>query len=256
METPKRCERYTFLVEEQQMKKFILLVVCVLFTHITFAQIGTIKAEKYQSEFEKKQSIEDVADYNGKPIPIALLNIGISDELFQMWPDLRDARIGLGVTNMVIEYLEYTNRFVFVEEKAEIKNKMVKQFQASQKGISEDKLDGRGKIRLAHYFVTIEVYDFSVSEDEVLSLKTGSKQTQTTRLGLQVRFTNATDGTYFVGSGLGEANTVKTQEGILGLDVEEVKFRQSAIGVTTRKALETASSRIISRMIKKGIYEN
>ena len=33
------------------MKKFILVVVCVLFTHITFAQIGTIKAEKYQSEF-------------------------------------------------------------------------------------------------------------------------------------------------------------------------------------------------------------
>lgn len=238
------------------MKKLILVIVCILFTQVTFAQIGTIKAEKYQSEFEKKQSIEDVSDYNGKPIPIALLNIGISDELFQMWPDLRDARIGLGVTNMVIEYLEYTNRFVFVEEKAEIKNKMVKQFQASQKGISEDKLDGRGKIRLAHYFVTIELYDFSVSEDEVLSLKEGSKQTQTTRLGLQVRFTNATDGTYFVGSGLGEANTVKTQEGILGLDVEEVKFRQSAIGVTTRKALETASSRIISRMIKKGIYEN
>lgn len=54
------------------------------------------------------------------------------------------------------------------------------------------------------YFVTIEIYDFSVSEDEVLSLKDGSKQTQTTRLGLQVRFTNAENGTYFVGSGLGE----------------------------------------------------
>ena len=238
------------------MKKIILLLVCVLFTHITFAQIGTIKAEKYQSEFEKKQSIEDVSDYDGKPIPIALLNISATDEVYQMWPDLKDARIGLGVTNMVIEYLEYTNRFQFVEEKSEIKNRMKDQWKASKKGVSENEVYGFGKIKLANYFVTIEIYDFSVSEDEVISLKEGSKQTQTTRLGLQVRFTNAIDGTYFVGSGLGEANTVKTQEGILGLDVEEIKFRQSAIGVTTRKALETASARIVSRLIKKGVFPN
>ena len=81
-------------------------------------------------------------------------------------------------------------------------------------------------------------------------------QAQTTRLGLQVRFTNAENGTYFVGSGLGDAKTVKTQEGLLGLDLDEIKFRQSAIGVSTRKALETASARIVARMIRKGIFEN
>ena len=173
-----------------------------------------------------------------------------------MWPDLKDARIGLGVTNMVIEYLDWTNRFEFVEEKSEIKNRMKSQWVASRKGVSQNEVYGMGKIMLAKYFVTIEIYDFSVSEDEVLSLKDGSKQTQTTRLGLQVRFTNAENGTYFVGSGLGEANTVKTQEGLLGLDLEEINFRQSAIGVTTRKALETASARIVARMIRKKIFEN
>ena len=230
------------------------MVVGVFITLTATAQIGSIKAETYQSEFEKKQSIEDVSDYDGKQIPIALLNVGISDEVYELWPDLRDARIGLGVTNMVIEYLEWTNRFQFVEEKSEIKERMKDQWVASRKGVSENQVYGIGKVKLAEYFVTIEVYDFSVSEDEILSMKEGSKQTQTTRLGLQVRFTNATDGTYFVGSGLGEASTVKTQEGILGLDVEEISFRQSAIGVTTRKSLETASARIVSRMISKGIF--
>lgn len=236
------------------MKKILLLVVCVFVTLSAYAQVGSIKAETYQSEFEKKQSIEDVSDYDGPQIPIALLNVGISDEVYELWPDLRDARIGLGVTNMVIEYLEWTNRFQFVEEKSEIKERMKDQWVASRKGVSENQVYGIGKIKLAEYFVTIEVYDFSVSEDEILSMKEGSKQTQTTRLGLQVRFTNATDGTYFVGSGLGEASTVKTQEGILGLDIEEISFRQSAIGVTTRKSLETASARIVSRMISKGIF--
>ena len=237
------------------MKK-ILLFTTLLFTSLGFSQVGSIKAETYQAEFEKKQSIEDVSDYDGPMVPIALLNVGISDEVYELYPDLKDARVGLGVTNMVIEYLEWTNRFQFVEEKSEIKNRMKDQWVASRKGVSENQVYGMGKIKLAEYFVTIEVYDFSVSEDEILSFKEGSKQTQTTRLGLQVRFTNATDGTYFVGSGLGEANTVKTQEGLLGLDVEEINFRQSAIGVTTRKALETASSRIVSRMIKKSIFAN
>ena len=238
------------------MKKIILLLGVILFSITSYAQIGSIKAETYQAEFEKKKSIEDVSNYSGKQIPIALINISATDEVYEMWPDLKDNRIGLGVTNMVIEYLEWTNRFMFVEEKSEIKDRMKDQWVASRKGVSENQVYGMGKIKLANYFVTIEIYDFSVSEDEVLSLKEGSKQTQTTRLGLQVRFTNATDGTYFVGSGLGEANTVKTQEGLLGLDVEEIKFRQSAIGVTTRKALETASARIVARMIQKGVFPN
>ena len=239
------------------MNKLFLLLVCVFFTQTTFAQtVGKIEAEKYQAEFEKKKSIDDVSDYWGDMIPVALLNVGISDDLYEMYPELRDGRVGLGLTNIVIEYLDWTNRFEFVEEKSEIKDRMKSQWVASRKGVSENEVYGLGKIKLAEYFVTIEIYDFSVSEDEVLSLKDGSKQTQTTRLGLQVRFTNAENGTYFVGSGLGEANTVKTQEGLLGLDLEEINFRQSAIGVTTRKALETASARIVARMIRKGIFEN
>ena len=237
------------------MKKLLLLGLLLMGVN-SYAQIGEIKAEEYVAEFEKKKSIDDVSDYWGDMIPIALINISASDVVYEMWPELKDARVGLGVTNMVIEYLDWTNRFEFVEEKSDIKDRMKTQWVASRKGVSENQVYGLGKIKLAEYFVTIEIYDFSVSEDEVLSLKDGSKQTQTTRLGLQVRFTNAENGTYFVGSGLGEANTVKTQEGLLGLDLEEINFRQSAIGVTTRKALETASARIVARMIRKGIFEN
>ena len=237
--------------------RLITILVMMLFTLTSFGQtIGKVKAEEYTSEFEKKKSIDDVSDYWGDMIPVALLNVGISDDLYEMYPELRDGRVGLGLTNIVIEYLDWTNRFEFVEEKDEIKDRMKTQWVASRKGVSQNEVYGVGKIMLAKYFVTIEIYDFSVSEDEVLSLKDGSKQTQTTRLGLQVRFTNAENGTYFVGSGLGEANTVKTQEGLLGLDLEEINFRQSAIGVTTRKALETASARIVARMIRKGIFEN
>jgi hypothetical protein len=110
---------------------------------------GTTRTETYQADFEKKQSITTVSDYDGKQIPIQILSIGISDNVLTMYPVLKEKNVGLGVTNIALDYLEGTNRFEFTEDKEEIKLKMVKQFQASNKGFTENKLDGKGKIKLA-----------------------------------------------------------------------------------------------------------
>ena len=138
-----------------------LLVICVISIHNTYAQnVGKVKAETYVADFEKRKSIDDVSDYWGPMIPIALLKISASDEVYEMWPELKDARIGLGVTNMVIEYLDWTNRFEFVEEKSDIKERMKTQWKASKVGVSENEVYGFGKVKLANYFVIIEIYDF------------------------------------------------------------------------------------------------
>lgn len=216
--------------------------------------VGSVKTEQYQADFEKQQSIDVVADYDGKvQIPIQVLKIGINEELYELYPELKDKRVGLGVTNIVLEYLEYTNRFVFTEEKEEIKQRMIAQDKASDKGISQNKIEVKGNVILAKYFVYIEVYDFSVSEDEIVKVDGKQTITQTTRLGLQVKFVDAETGQVIMGSGLGEANTVKMSS-ILDDVSDEVKFNQSTIGISTKKALETASSRIVTRMITKGIF--
>ena len=230
--------------------------ICLLLLSLSsYGQIATTKTEAYQASFEKKINIDSLMDYDGPKIPIQLLSIGINEDIYASYPELKDKRVGLGVTNIVVEFLEETNRFTFTEDKAEIKNRMVKQFQASQAGISENKLDGRGKIKLAQYFVYIECYDFSVSEDESISLKDGSKQTVVTRMGLQVKFVNAETGEYFTGSGLGEAKTTREATLMNDGNFAEIKFNQSTIGTTTKKALENATSKIIVRMIKKKIFK-
>jgi len=239
------------------MKALITFIMLLFFAQISIAQPGSIKTEQYQAEFEKKQSIDALPEYTDTiKIPIQILKIGINEELYEMYPELKDKRVGLGVTNIVLEYLEYTNRFVFTEDKLEIKERMVQQFKASDKGFTENKVDGRGKIKLAKYFVYIEVYDFSVSEDEVVRINGESKTTQVTRLGLQVKFVDAETGEIIMGSGLGEATTIKTVSILDGVDDSEIKFNQSTIGITTKKSLETAASRIVSRMIKKGIFKS
>ena len=223
----------------------------------SFSQVGSIKTESYKAKFEQEQSIDLVSDYNGDiVIPIQVLKIGINEELYEMYPELKDKRVGLGVANIVLEFLESTDRFVFTEDKAEIKNKMIAQDKASDKGISSNKIEVKGNVMLAKFFVYIEVYDFSVSDDEILKINGEAKTTQITRLGLQVKFVDAETGEILTGSGLGEANTIKTVSILDGVDDSEIKFNQSTIGTTTKKSLETAASRIVSRMIKKGIFKS
>jgi hypothetical protein len=237
------------------MKNLLLLTLGLAMSTVSFGQtVGKTQTEQYKASFETAIDISQFMDYEGKQIPIQILKAGISDEMYEMYPELKEKRVGLGVANISMEYLENLNRFKFTEDKTEIKNRMVKQFQASQAGISENQLDGFGKINLAEYFVTIECYDYSISEDETVNLKDGVKNMMVTRIGLQVRFTNAETGVVFGASGLGEAVTTRELALLSDATVDPVKFNQSTISIATKKALDIACARILDRMIKKGIF--
>ena len=236
------------------MKNILIFITGLLLTINSNAQIAKTQTENYKASFEKAIDISQFLDYEGVQIPIQILKCGISDEMYEMYPELKEKRVGLGVANISMEYLENLNRFKFTEDKTEIKNRMVKQFQASQSGITENKLDGRGKINLAKYFVTIECYDYSISEDESVYIKGDTKQMMVTRIGLQVRFTDAETATIISASGLGEAKTTKETSGLSDASLDPVKFNQSTISIATKKALDIACARILDRMIKKGIF--
>lgn len=237
------------------MVKNTLIFLALFFSLASCAQkLGTTKTEEYKADFEKKQSINVVSDYTDTiVIPIQILKIGINEELYEMYPELKDKRVGLGVSNIVLEFLESTDRFVFTEDKEEIKQKMIAQDKASAKGISQNQIKVKGNVILAKYFVYIEVYDFSVGEDEEVATN-GIEIKQKTILGLQVRFVDAQTGEIITGSGSGEAVTVKKANLLDGID--DVKFNQSTIGISTKKSLETASSRVISKLIKKGVFRS
>ena len=242
---------------KKNLTGIVALVILFLigFVVTTKAQtIGSTKTEQFKASFETKIDISQYLDYNGPTIPIQILKCGIGDDLYEQYPELKEKKVGLGVANITLEYLENLNRFTFTEDKTEIKNRMVKQFQASQAGISQDKLDGRGKIRLAHYFVEIEVYDWSVSEDEEITTQTGVKNLLVTRLGLQVRFTDAETGEIIAASGLGEAKTTRELTLLSDATVDPVKFNQSTVSIATKKALDIACARVLARMVKKNVF--
>jgi hypothetical protein len=216
--------------------------------------LGKTSTEEYQASFEEKESILTIPEYNGKPIPIALLDIGVSKDVIEQYPELGDYRVGLGLTNIVVAFLEETFRFEFVETKDAIKDRMVAQYKASQKGLSTEKIELKGNIVLAKYFCYIEVYDFSISEDETINLKDGVKNKLVTRLGLQVKMVDSQSGTYMTGSGLGKAVTTRELTLINNDNLTDVKFNQSSIGTSTKKALESATAKVVKRMIQKNVF--
>jgi hypothetical protein len=216
--------------------------------------IGKTSTEDYQASFEEKESILTIPEYNGKPIPIALLDIGVSKDIIEQYPELGDYRVGLGLTNIVVAFLEETFRFEFVETKDAIKDRMVAQYKASQKGLSTEKIELKGNIVLAKYFCYIEVYDFSISEDETVNFKDGVKNKLVTRLGLQVKMIDSQSGIYMTGSGLGKAITTRELTLINNDNLTDVKFNQSSIGTSTKKALESATAKVVKRMIQKNVF--
>jgi len=196
------------------------------------------------------KSISTVSDYTGDKTTVQVVNVDL-EKVFKMYPGLQEKNVGLGFAESVLDYLDETNRFDFTEEKSEIKERMVTQFKASKKGVFEEPIDGKGKIKAARYFVYVTVADFAVDEDETV-VKGKAKVVVTTFIRLQVRFINAETGQIYIGSGEGEAN--KTGEAFLK-SLDGMTFSQSTVGKATRKALETASTNVIEKLIKNGVFE-
>ena len=234
-----------------------LTVLALLASTFTFGQtIGKTVTENYQAEFEKQASVYEIPEYNGEPVPVAILSIGVNEEILNQYPELGDYRVGLGLSNITVAFMEETFRFEFVETRDEIKDRMVTQYKASAKGLLTEKYELKGNIVGAKYFGYIEVYDFSISEDETINLKDGVKNTLVTRLGLQVRLVDAQTGLYMTGSGLGTSTTTREMTLLNDENLEEVAFNQSSIGTATKKALNTAVFKIVKRMRQKKIFDH
>ena len=236
--------------------KLILLVALLLSVYSNSQVLGRTTTEDYTAEFERPASVYTIPEYMGEPVPVAILSIGVSDEVLAQYPELGDYRVGLGLANITVAFMEETFRFEFVETKDEIKNRMVNQYKAAKKGLLTESYELKGNIVGARYFGYIEVYDFSISEDETVRLKGGVTNKLVTRLGLQVRLVDAQSGIYMTGSGLGKSTTTREVTLLSDENLEEVAFNQSSIGISTKKALNTAVYKIVRRMRQKKIFDH
>ena len=230
------------------MKKILGNILLVLL----ISGCGSMKTTT-EKDVVEKADISTVSAYTDSvKYAVQVLSMDMS-KVLATYPVLQEKNVGLGFAESVLDYLDETNRFIFTEEKSEIKERMVTQFKASKKGVFEEPIDGKGKIKAARYFVYATVADFAVDEDETVKVKGTAQVIVTTFIRLQVRFVDAKTGQVYIGSGEGEA--VKIGESFLK-SLDNMSFSQSTVGKATRKALETATTKVVQRLITEGVFKN
>lgn len=206
---------------------------------------SSVGVVQYQADFEKAdQPLNTIAPYTGEKQIVQLAKLNVNKELWDMFPELRDKRVGLGVSNRIIENFEVTGRFAYAEEKEAIQNQMLDAWETELNGLgdgqTELKMEG---IALPKYVVYAEIYDFAVSYGEDYN-RGKVQKTNTTIMGIQIRMTSVDNGQYIVASGQGTA----TQVGEGMFKNPQMGFDNSTVGIATQRALEVATMNLVKRM--------
>ena len=173
------------------MKYLISLLLIFGLTDLN-AQSGKSKVQTKIASYEAEKTLDDIKWYDGEPEGIQMINIKVPQEVVNMYPELKEKRVGFGMTNRIIEALEEAGRFYFVEEKDEVIAKMVQEWERSVSGMLEEEISV-GKFATTKYFIYAELYDFSVSNNEEIH-KRKIKVSNTTSVGIQVRLVSVETG--------------------------------------------------------------
>ena len=228
------------------MNKLILLFISIFI--ILTGCSSSVLVEDFQAGFEEQKSIYDIEYNTGDRTPIQLANLSVTKDIIDQYPELGDKRVGLGLTNRILENFEETGFFRYTEEKEDILNQMIDKWELSDAGLATEGTEiNSGTLVLPKYFVYAELYEFSVSTEEVVD-KFNTITRNSTRVGFQIRLVSVENGEYIIASGLGES----TQTGLGFLANPEMNFDQSTVGISTQKSLETATVNLIRRAQKRG----
>ena len=228
------------------MNKLILIFISIfiIFTGCS----SSVLVEDFEAGFEEQKSIYDIEYNTGERTPIQLANLSVTKDIIDQYPALGDKRVGLGLTNRILENFEETGFFRYTEEKEDILNQMIDKWELSDAGLATEGTEvNTGSLVLPKYFVYAELYEFSVSTEEVVD-KFNTITRNTTRVGFQIRLVSVENGEYIIASGLGES----TQTGLGFLTNPDMNFDQSTVGMSTQKALETATVTLIRRAQRRG----
>ena len=226
------------------MKKLLFLTFALLVSTCA----SSVVVEDFQAGYEEQKSIYDVEYNTGERTPIQLANLSVTKEIIQQYPELGDKRVGLGLTNRILENFEETGFFRYTEEKDDILNQMIDKWELSDAGLAAEGTElNTGTLVLPEFFVYAEIYEFSVETEEVVD-KFNTIIQNTTRIGFQIRLVSVENGEYLIASGLGEA----TQTGAGFLANPDMNFAQSTVGIATQRSLETTTVNLIRRAQRRG----
>lgn len=221
-------------------KKTVFIFLLLLFV----LSCGTVKTEGHQSAMSRDAEEIIFPSYDGDKAKVQVINLSIPVEILELYPELQDNRVGWGIYNRVVDTFYETKRFMFIEEKSEVKTKIFENWKLKASGITLDDEDFEiGNLQTPDYFIYVEIFDFSVRQNEAV-VGIAAEEEKTTILGIQLRLVNAEDGTFIPASGIGEASSTSTT---IWLN-NDLEFDKSTVGLATERAVRSAVLKLLKRI--------
>lgn len=198
-----------------------------------------------QSAVPQKSEFSGYPPYSGEKFRVQIIRFGIPQEVAASYPELAEKRIGWGLYNILIDQFYETNRFIFIEEKDAIRDRIMQNWALSQSGIAveDQQIDESRGLALPQYLVYAEIFAFSVSTSEKI-VGVAMEKVNTTNIGVQIRVVDVSSGEYIPSSGEGNASTTAKTVWIM----TDQPFDQSTVGIATKKAVRVAVSDLCGKM--------
>jgi uncharacterized membrane protein len=221
------------------------ILIIIGFTMVALGSCASVSTEKSAAALAGNAvKDEPFPPFSGTKSRVQILRFGVPPEIAAQYPELAEKRIGWGLYTTVIEELDATGRYEFIEEKEAIRNRIMQNWALSQSGIAveEQQIDESRGMALPQYLVYAEVFDFSVGTSEKI-VGIAMEKVNTSLVGIQLRMVDVATGQFVPSSGTGEAaTTAKT----VWISVDQ-PFDQSTVGLATKRAVHAA----VLAMIKK-----
>jgi serine/threonine protein kinase len=167
-----------------------------------------------------------------KPIPVAVLPLGLARATRDIYPQLAERQVGFGVHNMLVNRLFDTGWFRFVEAQPEVVEDLVKRHWMAATGtISKNSAVNLGRVLGARYVVYGEVFDFGIQRLR--------RKKSETRIAIQVRLVDVETFEFVPASG---KSTIQRKGTVFPGSAE------LTVGAVTEAALEKAVQQLINRV--------
>jgi hypothetical protein len=220
----------------------LLLSICA----VLMVSCASVSTEKSSAVIEgKKVQDEAFPPYAGEKKRVQILRFGVPKEITDQYPELAEKRIGWGLYNTVIEELYDTKRFEFIEEKESIRDRIMQNWALSQSGIAieEQQINDKRGLSLPQYLIYAEVFEFSVTTSEKV-VGIAAEKVNATRIGVQLRIVDVSNGQYVPSSGTGEATTTAKTVWIMA----DEPFNQTTVGLATKRGVHAAVMEMVRKM--------
>ncbi len=186
------------------------------------------------STWRQRDAVPAAAPSIPEQLPVYVASFGLAPSVAQRYPELTTAQVGLGISNRIAEALYDSGRFIFVEEKAEMAQRISELIRGA--AAAPDPPAGPMEVRWLLYG---EVAELRVARHESVAGVRAKAEVEI-RVTIQIRLLDRASRRYFPATATGSS--------VARLRDRDADYDEVAVGVATEQAVRLAAEQLLANL--------